>query len=63
MKTCELFESYPELGGSRDELSPGIRLITCRGYGLYYRVDEERGDVKLLRILHPFLDVRRIEFD
>lgn len=62
-KTCSLFESHPEMGERRDELALGIRRFMCRGYALYYRIDEDRQVVKLLRILHPRLDAKQQSFE
>jgi plasmid stabilization system protein ParE len=63
LRTCELLEENPELGVSKDDLTKGMRRFMCRGYGLYYRIDEQLSVVKVLRILHPSLDVGQQSFD
>jgi plasmid stabilization system protein ParE len=62
LRTCKLFESHPQMGERKDDLAKGMRRFMCRGYALYYRIDENNQVVKLLRILHPKLDGRRQTF-
>lgn len=63
IETCELLEKNPELWVNKDDLNLGLRLFTYRGYGLYYRIDDQRQALKLLRVLYPALDVRRQSFE
>jgi plasmid stabilization system protein ParE len=32
---CRLLAKFPGLGTRRDDLAEGLRLFTCRGYGIY----------------------------
>ena len=60
IETCHLIAENPEIGMSRDDLAPSLRMFTHRGYGIYYRnLDTE---VMIERVLHPSLDVRRQTF-
>jgi plasmid stabilization system protein ParE len=63
LKTCQLFKANPELGAARDDLSPGLRQFTYRGYSIYYRIDHAQKVVRIGRVLHPALDVDRQSFD
>lgn len=44
----------------REDLAPTLRLLTHRGYGIYYRNLD--ADVMIERVLHPSLDVLRQSF-
>ena len=58
--TCRLISQNPEIGMRREDLAADLRLFTHRGYGIYYRnLDTE---VRIARVLHPSLDVRRQTF-
>ncbi len=45
---------YPDLGQSRDEISPGLRTLPVVQHVIYYRVTEEA--IRILRILHAHMD-------
>lgn len=55
-KRCELLSTFPGIGTAREDLVPGLRLFTFRGYGIYYRVVDQV--IRIERVLHPSLDVR-----
>jgi toxin ParE1/3/4 len=60
IEECHLLAANPELGTRREDLAPELRLLTHRGYGIYYRnLDAE---VIVERVLHPSLDVGRQAF-
>ena len=63
LNTCKLLKSHPEMGERKDELTAGLRRFSCRGYGIYYRIDSEQQVVWIGRLLHPALDVKRQAFD
>lgn len=57
LRTCELLKSHPQMGERVENLSPGLRRFSCRGYGIYYRIEEDRQAIYVGRFLHPKLDV------
>ena len=59
--TCNLIGQQPEMGSRQDELSPGLRLFSHRGYAIYYRIDEHA--IRVSRFLHHARDVREQSFD
>ena len=63
LKTCELLKSHPRMGEKKDDLSPGLRRFSCRGYGIYYRIEEDDRAIYVGRFLHPKLDVSPELFD
>lgn len=60
IERCRFLAEHPELGMQREDLAPALRLVTHRGYGIYYRNLTE--DVMIERVLHPALDVGRQSF-
>lgn len=56
-KTCLLLKTNPRMGEAKDNLQPGLRRFICRGYGIYYRIDEERKVVYVSRFIHPRINV------
>lgn len=63
LEACELLKSHPLLGEAIDDLATGLRRFVCRGYGIYYRVDEELQAVYIGRFLHPRIDVAPERFE
>jgi len=57
---CDFLPTAPQIGERRDDLAPGLRLITFRGYGIYYRELEDQ--LRVERVLHPSLDVGQQHF-
>jgi toxin ParE1/3/4 len=43
------------MGAKRDNLSPGLRVIFCRDYAIYYRYTET--SVIIVRVIHGARDV------
>lgn len=62
LKTCEMLKTQPLIGEQKDELGKGLRRFSCRGYGIYYRLQENDQAVYICRFLHPKLDVGRQAF-
>ena len=58
---CQLLATFPDIGTARDEILPGLRLFTFRGYGIYYRKISEL--VRVERVLHPALEIRGEMFE
>ena len=58
---CKLLSTFPEIGTARDDLLPGLRLFTFRGYGIYYRTLTDL--VRIERVLHPALEIRADLFE
>jgi toxin ParE1/3/4 len=58
---CELLRRFPQIGSLREELAAQLRLLTHRGYGIYYR--DLPDQVRIERVLHPALDVAGQAFD
>ncbi len=63
LKTCELLKSHPQMGQQKDDLGKGIHRFTCRGYGIYYRIDNQRQVVTIGRFLHPRLNIAPEQFE
>ncbi len=57
---CTFLMHFPLLGVACDQVSPGLRRFTLRGYNIYYRV--LGSVVRIVRVLHPSLDTERQEF-
>lgn len=57
LKTCELLESNPLLGEAQHDLFPGLRRFVCRGYAIYYTVEEAEQTVFIVRFLPPRLNI------
>lgn len=57
MEACELIGKYPELGIRKGAVNSSLRMLTYRGYVIYYRNVEHQVDV--LRFLHHSLDHRQ----
>ena len=53
---ARILEAFSEAGTARSALYPGIRVLTYRGYAVYYQVRQDRITVE--RILAPGIDVR-----
>jgi plasmid stabilization system protein ParE len=46
---------FPEAGAACPDLYPGIRVLSHRGYAVYYRIHDDRVTVE--RVLAPGIDV------
>jgi toxin ParE1/3/4 len=53
---ARILQRFPEAGTARPELYPGIRVLSYRGYAVYYRIRPDRITVE--RVLAPGIDVR-----
>ena len=54
VSTCERLQEHPELGMKRYDLAADLRVLTHRGYRVYYRNLPDR--VSIARVLHHALD-------
>lgn len=54
ISTCESLRQHPELGMQRFDLASDLRVLTHRGYRIYYRNLPDR--VSIARVLHHALD-------
>ena len=45
-----LLSEHPEMGPRRDDLRPGLRMLTVRPYLAFYRIGE--GGIEIVRVLH-----------
>ena len=61
--TCELLRRQPELGMQRPGLGEHLRMFVHRNYCIYYQYEPGSGTVRIVRVLHPALDVSRQRFD
>ena len=46
----EMLRDHPEMGPRRDDLRPGLRMLTVRPYLAFYRIGE--GGIEIVRVLH-----------
>jgi toxin ParE1/3/4 len=52
---CSWLRTCPAAGTARDDLAPQIRLFSFRGYGIYFRVLNDR--LRVERVLHGAMNV------
>lgn len=52
---CALLAGQPNMGRSRDDLSPGLRSVVIDRHVLFYRFDDDA--VTVVRIVHGSRDV------
>jgi toxin ParE1/3/4 len=57
---CQLLVTCPGAGSLRDDLAPGVRLFSFRGYGVYFRQLE--GELRIERVLHDAMKVTEENF-
>jgi toxin ParE1/3/4 len=50
----------PALGGERNDLAPGIRLLHVAPHWVIYLANEDR--VEIVRVMHQRRDLRRIDW-
>ena len=60
-QAAKLLAQFSDIGTSRDDLLPGLRVFSYRGYGLYFRQDDSRVTVE--RVLAPGIDLTSELFD
>jgi toxin ParE1/3/4 len=53
---CHRLASFPSVGTERNDLLPSLRVLSFRGYGIFFTVSEEV--VLILRVLSPGQDAR-----
>jgi len=53
---ARILERFPEAGSARPDLYPDIRVLSYRGYAVYYRVHDDC--VMVERVLAPGIDVQ-----
>lgn len=57
LRTCELLETYPQLGEDQPGLAADLQRFVCRGYGIYYRLEPENNVILIIRFLPPRVNV------
>lgn len=58
---CRTLAEFPQLGRSRDDLSPGLRSFPIESYVVYYRTLDF--GVRIERVLHGAMEVSGIDFE
>lgn len=53
--SCKSLTIMPEMGRSRDELLPGLRSLTYRGYIIFYRDCNQK--IEIIRVLNGCMDI------
>ncbi|MFA6291604.1 MAG: type II toxin-antitoxin system RelE/ParE family toxin [Victivallales bacterium] len=56
--SCKNLSKMPEMGRSRDELLPGLRSLTYKGYIIFYRSGKQK--LEIIRVLNGCMDVDSI---
>ena len=57
--TCSRFGNLPQIGRTRDDLLPGIRVFPVeKNYAVFYRIVE--GAVEIVRVVHAARDFNRL---
>jgi toxin ParE1/3/4 len=54
-ESCKDLAAMPHMGRARDELMPGLRSMSHRGYIIYYLVGPHR--LEIVRVLNGCMDV------
>ena len=55
--TFELLREQPDIGKTRDDISPGLRSHPARRHVIFYR--EKKTVVEIVRVLHEAMDPDR----
>ncbi len=55
---CKNLLKIPEMGRTRDELMPGMRSLTYKGYIIFYRIGNQK--IEIIRVLNGCMDVDSI---
>ena len=58
---ARILETFPEAGAQCRDLVEGLRVLSHRGYAVYYRIHDD--SVTVERVLAPGLDVTRDLFE
>lgn len=56
VEAAKPLRNFPEMGGSRDELSPELRALRVGPYLMFYR--RRQDDIVIERILHGSRDIQ-----
>lgn len=56
-ESCKALIVMPEMGRSRNELLPGLRSLTYKGYIIFYRIFTEKGKLAIVRVLNGCMDI------
>ena len=57
-ESCKILTKMPEMGRSRDELLPGLRSLTYKGYIIFYHIGNQK--IEITRVLNGCMDVDSI---
>jgi toxin ParE1/3/4 len=53
--SCKNIAKIPEMGRPRDELLPGLRCLTHKGYIIFYRIGNQK--LEIIRVLNGCMDI------
>jgi len=53
--SCKILVSMPEMGRLRNELFPGLRSLTHKGYIIFYQTDNKK--ITIIRVLNGCMDI------
>ncbi|MFZ2654953.1 MAG: type II toxin-antitoxin system RelE/ParE family toxin [Victivallales bacterium] len=53
--SCKALPKMPDMGRSRDELMPGLRSLSYKGYMIFYRAVNQ--NLEIIRVLNGCMDV------
>ena len=54
-ESCKTLAVMPKMGRVRDELLPGLRSLTHRGYIIFYRIGHQQ--IEIVRVLNGCMDI------
>jgi toxin ParE1/3/4 len=52
---CRMLVAFPEIGAVREDIGPGVRVLTVDRYLVLYRARRDRVDI--VRVLHGARDI------
>jgi len=54
-ESCRTLAAMPEMGRIRNELLPGLRSLSYKGYIIFYRIDNTK--LAIIRVLNGCMDI------
>lgn len=58
---CHRLANFPSIGTRRHDILPSLRVLSFRGYGIYFTLSKET--VLILRVLPPGQNIRPEHFE
>ena len=58
-ESCSKLVDYPAIGPARDDIGPGIRMLSVGRYLILYR--QRRDRVEIVRVVHGARDVSNLD--